>query len=147
MGLPWNAPVVVNFYTYNTVCRNFSLTQMFDGMLKHEAFGTNNQNQPALANGHEARRRNAAGDPSNDPYRLIEANVDPTYMGLRATVRQEVFDADERISAAADPGHVFVANNYVQGNRCGQAWAFFTTVGAYQKIELTMNIGGTSKCF
>jgi hypothetical protein len=147
LGLPSGVPVVVNFHTYNTVCRGFSLTGMFNGLLTHEAFGTRNPNDSTLANGHEARNRLGASNPINDPYRIIERYVAPTRAELRDMVGFDVWDADLRISAAGDPGHVYVFGNYVQGNRCGEAWVRDTTNGQYQKIELKMSVQGTAKCF
>jgi len=46
LGLGNNAPVVVNFYTYNTVCQGFSLTPMYDGahlFVKNNYLGSGNK--------------------------------------------------------------------------------------------------------
>jgi hypothetical protein len=147
LGLGANDPVVVNFHTYNTVCRAFSLTPMFDAIWAHEGLGVNNPNDSSLANGHEARRRIAARDPANDPYGIIEGHVAPTYADLRLLVGLDVWDADVRISDFSDPNHAYVAGNYVQGNKCGEAWVFDTGAGQYRKVELKQNAGGTLKCF
>jgi hypothetical protein len=101
---------------------------MFDGLWKHEGFGTKDPLDPNVANGHEARRRIAARDTLNDPYRMIESYVNTSYMNLRDVVRDSVRRADITIAQGADGAHVFVKDNYVQpGNKCGAAWVFFST--------------------
>lgn len=147
LNLSRNTPVVVNFHTYNTACRSFSLTGMFDAIWAHEGLGTNNPLDPILANGHEARRRNAARDSINDPYRIAEPLVRASYADLRFSLTLDVDEADQRISAAADPDHAFVGNNYlVQGN-CGSAWVFNTTQQAYTLIPMQIQRpNGTFTC-
>jgi hypothetical protein len=131
-----NVPVVVNFHTYNTVCRSFSQTPLFNAIWAHEYLGTNNPFDPILANGHEARRRNAARDPNNDPYRLAERRVGASYVGLRLGVVLDVDAAESRITAGADPDHGFVLNNYLVQGTCGTAWVFDTTQLSYVLITV-----------
>ncbi len=142
-------PMVVNFYTYNTLCRGFSLEPMFDGLWRHEGFGTKDSLNPALANGHEARRRIAARDPLNDPYRMVERYVNTTYDNLKALVIDSVHRADTTIARSADGAHLFVKDNYVgSGNRCGQAWIFDTTatVRQYNKTQVGRAENGMFVC-
>ncbi|MGH7426937.1 MAG: hypothetical protein ACREJ4_00985 [Candidatus Methylomirabilaceae bacterium] len=143
-------PVVVNFYTYNTVCRGFSLTPMYEGLWKHEGFGTHTPpTDPAVANGHEARRRIAARESLNDPYRMIESYVNSSYVDLRQIARDSVLRADVTIASGADGAHLFVKDNYVgSGNKCGEAWVFDSTAGQrqYKKVQVGALVNGTLRC-
>ncbi|MHB1329846.1 MAG: hypothetical protein ACYC2K_16735 [Gemmatimonadales bacterium] len=147
LNLGKNAPVVVNFHTYNTVCRSFSLTPLFSAIWAHEGLGTNDPLNPLQANGHEARRRIAARDPVNDPYRIAEPLIRASYAELLNGVALDVYDAEREISAAADADHAFVHSNYlVQGN-CGKAWVFNTIQQAFVQIAMQMQRpDGTFTC-
>ncbi len=134
LNLGKNDPVVVNFYTYNTLCRSFGLTPLFDAILAHEALGTNNPLDPLQANGHEARRLIAARDSVNDPYRLAEPVVRASYAQLLERVALDVLDAEREISAAADVDHAFVNSNYLVQGSCGKAWVLDTIQQAYAQI-------------
>ena len=139
--------MVVNFHTYNSVCRSFSLTAFFSGILAHEGLGTLNPLDPAVANGHEARRRIAARDSTNDPYRIAEPVVNTSRDAILSTVRLDVDAADQRIRASADNGHAFVKNNYVVQGLCGKAWVFHTTTVAYAQILIQQaSAGGSIVC-
>ena len=140
LNLPKNAPVSVNFHTYNTICRGFSLTPLFNALWAHEGLGTQNPLDPNLANGHEARRRIAARLPSNDPYRIAEPMFRLSYAQLQGDLTLDVYTAEQQISAASDAGHLKVGNNYVtpQGN-CGKAWVFDTSVGRFVNIALQIS--------
>jgi len=107
--------------------------------------GTKNQNDSSVANGHEARRRIAARDPLNDPYRIVERYVGTSRDGLGRLVTFDVWEADYRITIFSDPDHAFVYDNYVQGNKCGQAWVFDTADVRYKKIEPQAEGGAESK--
>lgn len=147
LGLGKNAPVVVGFHTYNTVCRTFALTAMFDAIWAHEAMGTNNPLDSMVANGHEARRRVAARDTVNDPYRLAEPMVRTSETQLRQDVALDVDDADLRIKAMADADHWFVGNNYLVQGVCGKAWVFNTPTLTYAQIVMTIvRPDGTLTC-
>lgn len=147
LNLGKNDPVVVNFHTYNTICRSFSLTPMFNAIWAHEGLGTNNPFDPLQANGHEARRLIAARDSVNDPYRLAEPLIRASYAELQNRLTLDVDEADRRIRAAADVDHAFVGNNYlVQGN-CGKAWVFDPTQQAFVQIAVQMQLAdGTFTC-
>ncbi len=135
LNLGKNAPVIVNFHTYNTICQRFALTAFFNAIWAHEAMGTNNPLDALQANGHEARRRIVARDTLSDPYWLTEPTVRGSLTQLRIDVALDVDDADQRISAAADPDHQRVGNYLVQGV-CGSAWVFNTPTQSYAKIMM-----------
>lgn len=120
LNLGKDDPVVVNFFTYNSACRSFSLTPVFDAIWAHESLGT------LPSNGHEGRRRAAARDAMNDPYRIAEPLVGASLADLRFIVAIAVNGADGRITDASDTGHSFVGNNYIVNGNCGQAWVFDT---------------------
>ncbi len=140
-------PVVVNFYTYNSACRAFSLTPLFDAIWAHEGFGTNNPLDPAVANGHEARRRIAARDQMNDPYRIAEPLVRASYSNLRADLTIAVDDADRNVNDGADSDHAFVNSNYLVQGSCGKAWVFDSSLRRYNQIQLQIKrLNGTFVC-
>lgn len=140
LGLGNGDPVVVNFHTYNTICRGFSLDSMFAAFWRHEGFGSRDPLDPSAANGHEARRYIGAREPVNDPYRILEGFVHRSYAELKLLVRWAIWDADRRISTFVDTLHTFVRDNYiVQGNRCGEAWVVETVDRRYYKIRLDQN--------
>lgn len=146
LGLGGNDPVVVNFFTYNESCQGFSLTPMFAAIWSHEGFGTHDPLNPATANGHEARRRIAARDTLNDPYRVLEPVVQTTMPWLTALVGQRVHAIDAMISSFANE-HEFVKDNYVQnGGKCGDTWVFDSTYSRYYKISLTQLVNGQFEC-
>jgi hypothetical protein len=141
-------PVAVNFDTYNSACRAFSMTPLFDAIWAHEGFGTNDPLDPVLANGHEARRRNAARDPLNDPYRIAEPLVRATYDNLRTDLALNVDAAEQRISPASDPDHASVNNNYLVQGSCGKAWVTDTTQRQYTLVSQQIKRpDGTFVCF
>ena len=147
LNLGKNDPVVVNFHTYNTICRSFSLTPMFNAIWAHEGLGTNNPFDPLQANGHEARRLIAARDSVNDPYRLAEPLIRASYAELQNRLTLDVGEAEQRISDAADVGHTFVGNNYLVRGNCGKAWVFDPTQQAFVQIAMQMQLAnGTFKC-
>ena len=141
LGLGENDRVVVSSFTCNAVCRSFSLDSMFAAVGRHEAFGSRDSLDPSVANRHEARRQVAARDPVNDPYLILESFVHASHRDLREVVRWSVWEADQRISAFADPTlHTYVRDNYIVGGQgCGEAWVFDETAHAYQKIRLDQN--------
>ncbi len=134
LGLGHNDPVVVNFYTYNTACQAYDLTPMFNGIWTHEGFGTKSQTAPD-ANGHEARRRQAAGQLDNDPYRDVERLILPTRASLLQQVANRVDAIDQAIEAYAND-HSFVKDNW-----CGDAWVLDTGQVKYSRIPIRQQNG------
>jgi hypothetical protein len=98
--------------------------------------GTKDSLNPNLANGHEARSRIAARDTANDPANIVERVVETRREYLGVLVQQVVFEADRRILTFSDPDHNLVKNNYVQGNKCGEAWVFSPDSAQYFKIQI-----------
>lgn len=135
LGLGPKDPVVVNFYTYNAICQALDLTPMFNGIWSHEGFGTKGLTAPD-ANGHEARRRQAASQPDNDPYLTLDRMVLLTGSSLRLQVLNMVSAQDQRISVAADPNHLFVKNNW-----CGDIWVLDKIHVRYVKTALLQDNG------
>lgn len=132
LGLGRNDPIIVNFYTYNFTCQRIDSTEFFPAIWSHEGFGTQDSLDPAVANGHEARRWIAARDTLNDPNRIVESEVNVSREFLGLVVVDSVLRADLTISAASDPDHLFVKDNYiVNGGKCGQAWVYDTPSRKY----------------
>ena len=119
LGLGPSDPVIVSFYTYNLTCRSRSPSAFHQGIWDHEGMGTKNASDSTLANGHEARRRIAAGRGLNDPYKISEGIVWISTSGLRNRLGNEVWPAESRISDYADPSH-----NFVHSNWCGKIWVW-----------------------
>jgi len=143
---------VVNFYTYNTVCKKFSLKAVFDGLWNHEGFGSNpNRLDSTQANGHEARVRIAARDPLNDPYRIAESFVNPSFQDLIEVLHDSLLKAEDRIGRGLDgANHVWVRNNYLLkpgSTKCGEVWVSDTVQRYYRKITVTQTLpDGTTPC-
>jgi hypothetical protein len=121
---PLGSDLWINFYHYNLICRGHSVQPLINAVLTHEGFGTQNQNDPATANGHEARRRLAAQNISNDPRAIIESYVSPVSANnLRLLVRDSVVAADVRISDFSADATGLVKDNYLDpAGGCGKAW-------------------------
>jgi hypothetical protein len=146
-GFNKKAPVVVNFYTYNTACRAFQLDTMFVKFWAHEGFGTKDPFDSNHANGHQARLQIGARDTLNDPYR-IEGMVNTGYGSLRGSVVAGVLKAELRIFNLGDPNHQFVKDNYVlPSGSCGQAWVVDPAFGLYFKIDITQVANNVHVCF
>ena len=127
--------MVVNFYTYDVLCQGLDLSPMFNGIWSHEGFGTKGLAAPD-ANGHEARRRQAALRPENDPYLQLDRMVLPTRASLRLQALIMVDAQDHRISDASDPNHVLVKNNW-----CGDIWVLDRVHVRYVKTTLLQDNG------
>ena len=129
-------PITKNFNQYNATCKAFSLTAFFNGIKSHEALGTLNQNDPLLANGHQARIVLFAKMPANDPYVIAEPAVKGSRALLTAYMGMEVGYADQDIRAGADSDHLFVHGNYgVAPPNCMKVWELDST-GIYSFIAL-----------
>ena len=74
-----------------------------------------------------------------DPYRLAEGFVHSTYHDVWSLVLWLVGPQENRITFAADTVHTYVRDNYIVHNKCGEAWVFSTTTGAYQKYRFDQN--------
>jgi len=98
---------VVNFYQYNTVCQTLSLQPLYDGIYRHEGFGTGGQD-----NGHEAQRRFGALNPANYPAAAAERSVATDSASLDDRVRFEVDKVDVVITEKSDPNHILVNGNF-----------------------------------
>jgi len=134
LGLGPQDPVVVNFFTYNEICRSFSLAPLHAAIWAHEGFGT------GTSNGHEIRRRIAASLQANDPRRAVEGLVAADTTTLRQIVANTVFIVDSSISSFSTD-HSFVYNNYLVGGTCGSAWVFHTSNSRYLKVQLFQSNG------
>jgi hypothetical protein len=97
--------------------------------------GTLDQNNPLMANGHEAQRRLVALLPSNDPTALAERTVHSTDGLLLFVLADSMKTLDTRIDVGADGGHVFVKNNYLVGGACGTIWAFVLQQNGTRRYE------------
>lgn len=139
--------MVANFWEYNEICRQFSLADFYAAIWSHEGFGTGSPVDPTTANGHEARRWIGARRPENDPNRQLERMVNPDSALLWALAVDSIDKIDDRLNEAADPDHIYVRDNYVDKNRCGEIWAMDTTQNAYTKISLEQTWNGQSSCF
>lgn len=128
LGLKGQDPVVVNWYDYNDLCRSNPPTDMLDGILSHEGFGTGNID--ANANGHEARARWSARKSGNDPTETVEAVVADSQIGLEDVLRQLLINIDAGISQdAAD-------HQYVNNNWCGKQWVYDIPDSVYKEEQI-----------
>lgn len=145
LGIGPNDPVIVSFYQYNTVCQNFDLTPLYDGIWAHEGFGTKGEGIPD-ANGHEARRQYKAAQPDGNPYAAAEPWVAKDTTLLHTLVGTTVQTVENVIDEFAGD-HDAVQNNYVetkgQNQTCGSAWVYHiedstgTVIDRYEFIEIT----------
>lgn len=102
-----NDAAVVNFYQYNTLCQVVSLQPLYDGIHRHEGFGTSGQ-----LNGHEARRRLGAANPANYPAAAVEGIVGSDSANLDFLGRIAVDGVDVVITEDSDPLHILVNGNF-----------------------------------
>lgn len=98
-----NDAAVVNFYQYNTQCQSLNLQALYDGIHRHEGYGTN---------GHEVRRRLGAANPANYPAAAAERIVSADSANLDLRVRLAVDLVDVVITEEADRLHILVNANF-----------------------------------
>jgi hypothetical protein len=118
----------------------FFFGRLFLAILSHEGYGTKDQNNLALANGHEARKRIAARQTDNDPYRFAEKQVHVDSTNLRTVVGQGVKFLDDVISLVGDTGHTYVYDNYLVGGNCGKAYMFSFQHQRYRLVEIRTGV-------
>ena len=151
LGIPNNAPLIVNFHTYNTSCKGLVLTPMIDAIWKHEGLGTNTPPTFATANGHEARKRITAVLPEVDVHSMAERQVHTSSENLATVVRDSVLVLDLLITLGGDGTHVKVKDNFLVGGSCGKAWTYnsLTTpqnMRKYIEREIRSDTNWTGNC-
>ncbi len=124
MGLPPGAAVWVNFYTFNTQCKNHDLSGFHAGVWTHEAFGTTG------TNGHESQGRMAASEARNDMHALIEDMSDGDDVELRLQVRERLRTPQDEVDARGK-AHGPVTNNWT-----GNFWIWHYDAQAYILHEI-----------
>ncbi len=112
---PHGTTITRSLFTFNSSCVDSTmtayLTTIVAAIWAHEQFGTQGQSSLATANGHEARRRLAAGSIANDPRAIVESLVSEVSPdNLKRIVEQLVLDADARIFLLSGD------HQYVNGN-------------------------------
>jgi hypothetical protein len=90
MGLGPADPVLVNFYTYNSGCKQVDMENFIARAWNHEEYGS-----PPANDGHEAKGETEAGRPENDIYAAVEGIVAADDFGVHDAVIQR-FDAIEQ---------------------------------------------------
>lgn len=125
LGLQGNAPVQVNMFEYNELCRNVPLAGFHQGIWAHEGFGTRDPNDPAQANGHQARKQIAAGQIQNDPYVVAQPIVAQDSTSVLARVRNDMSPVEVRIS------NFSINHTFVKDNWCGSLWVWNPQTSRY----------------
>lgn len=111
-----SAVTSVNFYNFNSKCRNIPDTVIAfqAGLLNHEGYGKSSNS------GHQAQLEMEAAKPQNNIYQLAEAVFAQSESSTRAAVEVRATEADRRLRP------VWASHTYVLNNWCGSLWRWNT---------------------